>query len=458
MPDLYILGGGPAGLALGFYAHRAGIPFTLFEKCESTGGLCRTLTLGKHRYDCGAHRLHDHDPEVTSDVRELLNGQIHPVKTPSSICDQGRFVVFPPTPVNFIASAGPRQLVKILAELARNRLRRGPRRSFSDFAIRGFGETLARRYLLNYSEKVWGLPADELSPAVSTRRLKGMTFRTLFFELFAPSRKSENIEGAFLYPSGGYGRIVEAMEAAVPACSVQKRHEVAGLEVVNGRVRSIAFADGSKAPVEGDVVSTLPLTLLARFLAPALGAELEEAAERLRFRSVRLFFLRLAQPRVTRNASLYFPDARYSFTRLSEPKNRCESMAPPDETGLNVEVPCFAGDALAEAPAEALFETVVRDLESTGLLKRQAILEWRHHFLPDAYPVYTLDYQQHVDVIVCALQRVKNLQALGRNGLFYYSHLHDQFRMAKDYVRRRQAETRFARENIEVQNLAQAGS
>ena len=84
MPDLYILGGGPAGLALGLYAHRAGIPFTLFEKCEATGGLCRTLRLGEHRYDCGAHRLHDHDSEVTSDVRELLKGQLHPVRTPSS--------------------------------------------------------------------------------------------------------------------------------------------------------------------------------------------------------------------------------------------------------------------------------------------------------------------------------------------------------------------------------------
>ena len=59
MTDLVILGGGPAGLGVAFYAHRAGLPFVLLEGSSQLGGMCRTLQCGKHLYDCGAHRFHD---------------------------------------------------------------------------------------------------------------------------------------------------------------------------------------------------------------------------------------------------------------------------------------------------------------------------------------------------------------------------------------------------------------
>jgi hypothetical protein len=36
-----------------------------------------------------------------------------------------------------------------------------------------------------------------------------------------------------------------------------------------------------------------------------------------------------------------------------------------------------------------------------------------------------------------ALTRVQNLDTLGRGGLFFYSHLHDQMRFARDYVEAR---------------------
>src|SRR5262245_39001951 len=70
--ELHILGGGPAGLAVAFYAQRAGLGFELLERSHELGGLCRTLALGEHRYDTGAHRFHDRDPQITADVRELL--------------------------------------------------------------------------------------------------------------------------------------------------------------------------------------------------------------------------------------------------------------------------------------------------------------------------------------------------------------------------------------------------
>ena len=207
MTHLTILGGGPAGLGVAFYARRAGIPFELFESAPETGGMCRTLTCGAHRYDRGAHRFHDRDPEITRDLQALLGDQLERVNAPSAIWDLGRWIDFPPTPLNVLFAYGPREAGRIVVDLVRTGLRRRhPDTSFEDFAVRRFGATLARRILLNYSAKLWGLPTDQLSPDVATRRLQGMTLRSLMTELLFPGAKTEHVDGSFLYPDSGTGR------------------------------------------------------------------------------------------------------------------------------------------------------------------------------------------------------------------------------------------------------------
>jgi protoporphyrinogen oxidase len=145
-------------------------------------------------------------------------------------------------------------------------------------------------------------------------------------------------------------------------------------------------------------------------------------------------FLRLARPRVSTSASLYLPDPVLCIA-LSEPKNRSPRRAPADETSLVVEVPCFQGDPVARLPDEALVARVVEELDRVGLVTPREVVEWRHHPLPNAYPVYALGWSRTVAEMVAGLRSIRNLDLLGRGGLFFYSHLHDQLRLGKDYVR-----------------------
>ncbi len=434
MTELVILGGGPAGLAIAFYATRAGIPAVLYERSAELGGLCRTFQAGVHRYDSGAHRFHDQAPDITRDLRELLGERLVSVDAPSKIYDRGRFIDFPPTPLNLIFSSGIGPLARIGFDLVRAWRPRAPRVSFADFAIGQFGETLARRYLLNYSEKVWGLPATELSPDVATRRLNGMTLRSLLIELVLPGRRAAHIDGEFLYPRGGYGEIAVALASGVPADALKLQHEVTSLECHQQRLRRIHFAGRPPVDVTGRVASTLPVSVLARQLGDALPSAAHAAAARLRFRSIRLVWLRLAQPRVSPNASIYLPDPRLCVSRVSEPKNRSAAMGPANETALIAEVPCFMGDAVQRLSDDALARRVIGELEHVGLVDPAVVIEWRHHLLPFAYPVYALDYAAAVALFLEALEPIGNLDVLGRSGRFFYSHLHDQMRVGKRYV------------------------
>ena len=431
---LTILGGGPAGLGVAFYAARGGVPFALYEKSSRFGGICRTFQQGEHRYDCGAHRFHDRDPGITADVRGLLGDELQRVDAPNQVWDGGRFLDFPPTPLGLLRSCGLREAGQLAFELARERLRSRPTRSLEDLAVSRFGETLSRRILLNYSEKLWGLPAGELSPDAATRRLQGLTLASLVAEVTFARRKSGHMDGSFLYPRRGYGQICEALERSLPPRTLLPHREVVRLECRRGTVTRVEFGQGEALLPRGRIVSTLPLPALVTLLGEAVPQEAHRAARALRFRHLRLFFLRLDQARVSDNASIYVPDQSLCVSRIYEPRNRSAVMAPPGETALVAETPCFLDDPIGRMPEEALAARVIGELASLGLLERRRVLEWKHHFVANAYPVYARGYADHVSTIRAALEPIANLDTLGRAGLFVYSHLHDQLRYAKDYV------------------------
>jgi protoporphyrinogen oxidase len=433
-PHLTILGGGPAGLGVASYALDREIPFALFERAPEIGGLCRTYQCGEHRYDSGAHRFHDRDRDITTDVRRLMGEELVRVSSPSQIYDRGRFIDFPPTPLNWLRSRGIGEAAQIGAEILKARWRPKPERSFEDLATNRYGRRLGEPLLISYTEKLWGLPAGALAPEVATRRLAGLGLRSLLFELLLPGRGGAHLDGSFLYPRHGYGSLATRLAARLPAGCVATAHEVAGFEHDGGSIRAIRFAGHPPIAVRGRVVSTLPLTALVRCLGDALPAAARHAAAQLRFRHIRLVFLRLGVPRHSPNATIYLPDPRLAVSRLSEPKNRSPAMAPERETGLVVEVPCSTGDALYDLDGGLLADRVVAELSGIGLLDPRSVLASESRMLWNAYPVYSLDYAEHVQVIGEALAAIENLDLLGRGGLFWYSHLHDQLRCAKDYV------------------------
>lgn len=101
-----ILGGGPLGLAVGFYCRRSDKPFAIYEAADHTGGNAVTYEHRGFRFDSGAHRFHDKDPEITQDVRELLGQELRPCTMPSHICEGSSWIRFPLSPLDLLFRLG----------------------------------------------------------------------------------------------------------------------------------------------------------------------------------------------------------------------------------------------------------------------------------------------------------------------------------------------------------------
>ena len=423
---LSIWGGGLAGLAVGYYARKQGLPFTLYEAAERVGGNCRTLEHAGFRFDSGAHRLHHKRPAVTQEVAQLLGDALQEIHVPSRLYYEGQSIDFPLSPLNLLTSLGLRDFTRTAWEVLSARLRNQEAgRDFESFALNTYGGTIARRFLLNYSEKLWGIPCRRLSTEAAVKRLKGLDLRTFLVEAVRGKKaKTEHLDGAFHYPRLGIGTIADTL---AERCGPENLRTGAAItRIFHDRTRITGAEINAQSTIDvQDVVSTLPLPQVLAMLEPAPPAEILAVARTLRFRDVILVALFLDRESVTDAATVYFPSADFPFTRIYEPRNRSRRMSPPGRTSLVAEIPCdetarHDGDQEAE-----LVERVRSRLIRIGWIREHEILGVQVARMKCAYPVRELETHDQVARINAFLAGFGNLRIAGRNGLFQHAFIHD---------------------------------
>ncbi len=434
MNETIILGAGPAGLAAGYYLSRAGLPVALLEAASEPGGYARTYRHGPFKYDAGAHRFHDKDAEITRDVQELMGDELMQVHSPSQIYWNGRFLDFPLTPANVARRIGPLTLARSGADLLRARLftREKNHATFADHAYHRYGKTIAEAFLIGYSEKLWGVGAHQLMPEVSGGRLKGLNARTMLHELLrGKAEKTEHLDGSFYYPRQGYGQIADRLARNIGAEHIRTECRITKIMHENACITSVEVNNSERIAPER-IVNTLAPSQFLNLLEPAPSARILELARSLRFRDLILVALFLNRPRVSRNASIYFPSRDIPFTRLYEPKNRSLELAPPKQTCVVVEIPCFANDEIWTRDDDDLTALVTSHLARANMIQTGELIEAKVHRLKQAYPVLELGKDKVVAELRDYLLRFTNLYTIGRAGRFEYTHVHDLFRQGKE--------------------------
>ena len=427
--DVLILGAGPAGMAAAFELHGAGRPFLVIEKNDLVGGLARTLQFGEFRTDIGPHRFYSRNQYLYAFIEELLGEQWIPVDRITRFFINGTFFSYPVELKNALRNVGffkaSRILIDYLSERSKKIVLNRIHPSFEAQIISDFGRTLAELNMLNYTEKLWGLPCSQISPDWSKQRIKGLSFLEVVKKMFIKSAGgSKTLVERFYYPDSGAGLIYEKMQERIskegnlrfntrPVQIVHKHNKIAEVNVTSG--------DDTYRINPAYVISSIPITLFVHMIEPAPPAEVLHAVKKLRFRSHVSFFLTIDKPSVFDDQWIYFPDKEIPFCRIMEPKNFSRKMSPPDKTSLLVEFFCWENDAIWNADKDALCGLCIPWLEKIGFIKKDDIINSFIHREKYAYPVYDLDYKKHLTTITRYLNQFKNLQCLGRSGSFRYN-------------------------------------
>jgi len=239
--------------------------------------------------------------------------------------------------------------------------------------------------------------------------------------------------GRFYYPRRGYGAIAEsyAAAAAVAGARLKLRTSVAGIETSDGRVRAVrALGPAGEERLDvAQVLSTIPISQLARLIQPAAPEPVLASACALKFRAMILIYLVLDAEQFTEYDAHYFPDLNIAITRLSEPKHYGLAKNP-GRTVLCAELPCSMEDPVWRASDAELAKVVTQALAVADLPVRSPILAVASRKLAQAYPIYTRDYREHFERLDHWLGGIEGLVTFGRQGLFAHDNTHHALAMA----------------------------
>jgi len=434
-PHIAVLGAGPAGLSVGYYAKRNGVPFTIYEATNVIGGNCITIRHKDFLFDSGAHRLLDKDSDVTRELKKLLGEDLIRIDVPSHIYWNGMSIDFPLSPCDLMKHLGTAAFLKAAAELVFSRLRRmNPCSSFADFALHAYGKTVATQFLLNYSQKLWGTPCDRLSPKISGERMAGLNLRAFLSESI-PRRKTvaRHSEDVFYYPRMGIGAITMELAKSCGIQNIRCNAKVTRIFHDNRRIHAIEINERERIDTDL-VVSTLPLNLLLQIMEPRPPKEILLLSGSLRYRNVVLVATFLAMDRVTQSASVYFPHPDFVFTRIHEPKNRAVHMSPAGKTSLVAEIPCQDQDEIWNMEDDGLKQLVSSKLLDIGWIRKRNIIDSLVIRLKYCYPVLEVECEQKVQQIKTYLSSLGNLRVCGRSGNFMYGWIHQMIKQGKAIV------------------------
>ena len=435
-PEILVLGAGPAGLACAMELSRHGKRCTVVERDEQVGGLAKTLTFREgddvFLTDIGPHRFFSKNRYLYDFIEDLLHEEWRCVPRLTRQYVDGKYYDYP---VNFgqvVRNLGIWRSARIGIDYFAARLRYGllkkPLRTFEDYVVANFGRSLAEFSMINYSEKIWGIPCAEIHPDWAKQRISGLNLWSVLQKAVGlGGRKGpKSLVDEFYYPQFGTGRIYEEIakhlrasgtEIATACQPVAVRHDGRRVTEVD-----IQAADGSRVTVRpGHVVESVPLTHFLTLLEPAPPAAVLDAAKRLRWRAQVYLFLTLDKEQVTADNWIYFPQKEIPFGRTSEMKNFSKDMCPPGKTSFFIEFFAFEGDAIWTMSKEQLLDLVLPYFETWGFFTRaeirQSYLMRRSH----VYPVYDTEYKERVETIRAWLDRLENLIYVGRPGRFRYT-------------------------------------
>jgi protoporphyrinogen oxidase len=432
-PFTVIIGGGPAGLTAAYELLRHDLPSLVLEADALVGGISRTDVFKGYRFDIGGHRFFTKVEVVQRIWQEIIGDDFLVRPRLSRIFYEDKFFDYPLRPVNALLGLGPVEAVRIGLSWVRAQLfPSAEERSFEQWVVNRFGRRLFEIFFKTYTEKVWGMSCTEIGADFAAQRIKNLDLGAALRNMLLGSgrRKGEVITtliDQFHYPRLGPGMMWERCRERLEKAGTETRlrTRVVSLRHDGRAVRSVVTrdADGREEEIAADeFISSMPVRELVRALDPAPPAEVLEAASKLRYRDFVTVGLVVDRADAFPDNWIYIHSPKVKMGRIQNFKNWSPEMVPdPSKTFLGLEYFVNEGDEVWSAPDAELVDLGRRECELLGLVRPGETIDGCVIRMPKAYPVYDGVYKDALATIRRFLERIENLQLVGRNGQHRYN-------------------------------------
>lgn len=477
-----IVGAGPAGLAAAASLVDRGISPLIIESDTTVGGIAKTLNYKGNRIDLGGHRFFTHNEKIRTWWESFLPMQGAP--SPDDV-ELGRPTILSEEP----GAPDPETTDRVMLSRARlshiyylrkffdypvslswptlsnlgfaRTLRIGvgyflarltpirPELTLEEFMVNRFGRPLYEMFFRDYTEKLWGVPCNDIGADWGAQRIKGISVgAAIRHALTAPfarrgadqSGVQTSLIGRFSYPKLGPGQLWEAVADHVVERGAQLllSTEVVAVNHVGQRVVSVTVRDvGAEAgSAEREIpcdalMSTMPIRDLIRATRGVeVPPNVARVADGLPYRDFMTCGLLVRE--LTRKSDdggqildnwIYIQEPEVEIGRLQIFNNWSPYMvADRSLVWLGTEYFCDEGDELWNMPDQEFSALATAELTEIGLISAEDVLDSVVIRVKKAYPAYFGTYDEMGEVRDW-LDSIENLYVMGRNGTHRYNNM-----------------------------------
>jgi protoporphyrinogen oxidase len=460
-PQAIIIGAGPAGLTAAYeLLTKTDIKPIVLERFDYMGGISRTVQYKGNRMDIGGHRFFSKSdrvmnwwlaqlPEEKAGQSEREDDVMLVRGRKSRIYFLRKFFEYPIQLTGAtLGNLGPRRTLRI--GFSYLRAMAFPIRkveNLEQFFINRFGRELYLTFFKSYTEKVWGVPCNQISAEWGAQRIKGLSILKALAH-FLQSSKSKDIAQKetetslieqFLYPKLGPGQMWEKVAARVQELGgeVITNFNVTSIELKDGRVESVSgiAADGSARHFAGDYFfSTTSVKELVKAIedgGTGIPANVREVAENLQYRdfiAVGLLVdkLKVKEPggkpgQLVSDNWIYIQEPDVLIGRLQVFNNWSPFLvADPGKVWLGAEYFCYEGDELWNRSEESMAKLAAEELAKIDIIDPKDVRDTVVVRMAKTYPAYFGVYERFQEVRGY-LDNIPNLFLVGRNGMHKYN-------------------------------------
>jgi protoporphyrinogen oxidase len=433
-PDLrvVVIGAGPAGLTAAYELGRRGIAVTVLEGTDQVGGISRTVERDGWRFDIGGHRFFTKVQEVEDLWHEILPDEDFLLRPRMSrIFYQGKYYDYPLKATNALRNLGPIEAVRCVGSYAWAQVRPPANQDkFEGWVTAKFGKRLYQHFFKSYTEKVWGIPADELEADFAAQRIKNLDLRKAIVNAVMPKRNQKEITSLieeFQYPKYGPGMMWEVCRDKVVAqgSTVHMDTKVRQIRHGAGGAHEVVAVhpDGSTSVFECDhVISSMPFTKLVKGMDPAPPPEVVEAADDITYRDFLSVALVVPEEFAFPDNWIYIHAPEVQVGRIQNYGSWSPYMVKEGRTCLGLEYFVFEGDEMWTKSDDELIEQAKREIAVLGLVDPDRVELGHVVRVPKAYPTYDEGYTDRVETLRKWIEtNTPNVHPVGRNGMHRYN-------------------------------------
>ncbi len=425
-----IIGAGPAGLAAGYELSKHGVETVILEKSDSVGGLARTIEHEGYLFDVGPHRFYTKSKIVGDLWQNLLGPDFLIVPRLTRIFYRKKFFSYPVKPFQVLLNLGPVTSALVMISYIKSKisLRNLKPKTFEEWITKNFGSRLFEMFFKTYTEKVWGIPCDQIGAEWASQRIKNLSFWSTLWNAFG-SIKGKDVKSLieeFNYPKYGAGMMYEKMAEEIKKNGGQILfgEDVSSIEYKDNQIISVTSRGaigGNKKWQAGYFFSSMPMTELVKKMSPIPLPEIGKAANSLYFRSHIAVNLIVKKANPFPDNWIYIHEPDIKMARLSNFKNFSKHMSKDDNTPVCCEYFVFKDDEMWRKSDEELKILASNELEKLGFLEEGDVVGGfvvREEF---AYPTYYIGHKKPFEMIKNFFRKFKNITLIGRGGTYRYN-------------------------------------